>query len=349
MQNEILFFSVFILSIIILLSADLGIFNKEEKEIKFKTAMYMSIFWVLLALFFYGFLYFNADLIHGINNQIDLDRSNLINKHKLNFLSADFSTNLALYRSQVSIEFITGYLIEYALSVDNIFIIILIFNSFKVDPKNYHRVLFWGILGAIVMRFIFIFSGGALIQKFEWILYILGAFLLYSGVKLLVRKDEDDKIDTEHHPIIEFCKKYFRVHPKFEGRHFFHRTNGLLYITPLFVVLLIIEFTDLIFAVDSIPAIFAITKDPYIVFFSNIFAILGLRSMFFFLVNVIDKFYLLKKALGIILSFIGIKMIFEKYLHEIGIGTQFSLLFILIVLSTAVFGSLLFPIKDKSI
>lgn len=347
MSSEPLFFFVFLAAVIALLSIDLGVFNREEKEINFKTAMYMSIGWVCLALLFYGFLFLKADLIHGITNQVDLDRINILNKHKLVFASDNYLLNLAKYKSQVALEFITGYLIEYALSVDNIFIIVLIFSSFKVDPKHYHRVLFWGILGAIVMRFLFIFSGGLLIKKFEWILYILGAFLVYSGLKLLFSKEEKDKIDTEHHPVIEFCRKYFRVHTKFEGRQFFYRKNGLLYITPLFIVLLIIEFTDLIFAVDSIPAIFAVTKDSYIVFFSNIFAILGLRSMFFFLVNIINKFHLLKKGLGIILSFIGFKMIFEKYLHELGIGTSFSLVFILIVLTASIVGSLFYTPKEK--
>jgi len=174
---------------------------------------------------------------------------------------ADFAGGLDLYRSNIALEFITGYVVEYALSVDNIFVIVLIFTAFKVSPKHYHKVLFWGIIGAVLMRFVFIFVGAALITRFEWILYIFGAFLVYTGVMMFVKRNQEENIDPENHPVVKLASKYFAVHPKFEGDKFFVKQGKKSLVTPLFLVLLIIEFTDLIFAVDSIPAVFSVTKD----------------------------------------------------------------------------------------
>jgi tellurite resistance protein TerC len=251
--------------------------------------------------------------------------------------------SLDAYNKNLGMEFLTGYIVEYALSVDNIFVILLIFTSFKVDRNNYHTVLFWGVLGAIVMRFLFIFIGAALISQFGWILYIFGAFLIYTGVKMYLERNNKEEIDIQHHPIVKFANKYFKIHSHFVGDKFFIEMNGVKMMTPLFLVLIIVEFTDLIFAVDSIPAIFSVTHDPYIVFFSNIFAIMGLRSMFFLLSSVVDKLRFLKVGLAVLLVFIGVKMLAHHYLEEIGFKTVHSLLIIVGILGISIIASLLFP------
>jgi tellurite resistance protein TerC len=205
--------------------------------------------------------------------------------------------------------------------------------------------LFWGIIGAVIMRFAFIFLGSALITQFHWILYLFGAFLVYTGVMMFINRNNEEEIDPQNHKIVKFASKYFAVHQKFVGNKFFVKINHKRLITPLFLVLLIIEVTDLVFAVDSIPAIFSITKDPYIVFFSNIFAILGLRSMFFLLVNIIHKFHYLKIGLAVLLAFIGLKMLGANYVERIGLTTSNSLLIILSILLVSVVASLIFPEK----
>jgi len=238
--------------------------------------------------------------------------------------------------------------VEYALSVDNIFVMVLIFTAFAVDPKYYHKVLIWGILGAIVMRFLFIFVGSELIDRFHWVLYIFGAFLVYTGIMMFIQRNQEQEIDPENHGVVKFASKYFAVHPHFSGSKFFVRIDGRKLITPLFLVLMIIEVTDLVFAVDSIPAIFSVTKDPYIVFFSNIFAILGLRSMFFLLVNIIDKFRFLKIGLAVLLVFIGLKMLAGDHAARIGLTTGVSLLVILGILVISMVASLLLPKKPSA-
>jgi tellurite resistance protein TerC len=345
--NEVLFFGSFALFIIAMLAFDLGVFNKRDHVIRFKEAAIMSLIWVSFALLFYVLLTLKGDLIHGIKTFEHLQEVTIANKHHITLIPNDFLHSLEIYRANLALEFITGYLIEYALSVDNIFVIVLIFTAFGVREKYFHRVLFWGILGAIVMRFIFIFAGAALIKEFEWILYIFGAFLIFTGVRMFINRNGEDKVDTENHPAVKFSAKLFPVFPKYVGHNFFIKRQGLRMITPLFIVLIVIEFTDLIFAVDSIPAIFAVTKDPYIVFFSNIFAILGLRSMFFLLVNIIHKFHYLKIGLSFLLVFIGVKMLTHDWLASIGFETIHSLFIILFILVVSVVASLLFPrIKD---
>lgn len=247
----------------------------------------------------------------------------------------------------MSLEFITGYLLEYALSVDNIFVIILIFASFGVRPKYYKKVLFWGVLGAILMRFVFIFVGSALIQRFEWIIYLFGVLLVYQGGKIFFQGDEDETIDPAKHPVVKFASKYFSVFPRYVYEHFFVKKKGKWLVTPLFVVVLIVEFTDLIFAVDSVPAVFSVTKDPYVVFFSNIFAIMGLRSMFFFLSNIMGLFRFLKYGLGVLLVFIGGKMLAHVPLEEMGFKTVYSLYVILGILAVSILASVIFPEKEK--
>ncbi len=263
----------------------------------------------------------------------------------MDFSKGDFASEIIRYNDRISLDFLTGYFIEYSLSVDNLFVILLIFSSFSVPPVYYKKVLFWGVLGAIVLRMLFIFSGSMLIAQFHWILYIFGAFLVFSGLKILWIKDEDEKMDTEKHPMVRLASKYFSVHPEYVKGKFFFKENGKRFITPLFLVLLVVEFSDLVFAVDSVPAIFSITKDPYIVFFSNIFAIMGLRSLFFLLSNIMHLFSYLKYGLGVLLAFIGVKMLFEHWFASIGFNNLISLFIILGILSGSILLSLIFPKK----
>lgn len=345
MTSEILFFSSFLLFIVLMLAIDLGLFNKKEHTVSFKEAAIMSAIWVSFALAFYVLLLVKGDLLHNVQSQSQL--AYLLQKygHTISLLPQNFEANLLAYKHNLALEFITGYVVEYALSVDNIFVMVLIFTAFSVNEKHYHRVLFWGIIGALVMRFLFIFIGAELIARFGWIMYVFGAFLIYTGASMFLSRNIDEEVDPENHRVVKFTAKYFPVAAEYSGKQFFIKQAGKWFITPLFIVLLVVEFTDLIFAVDSIPAIFAVTKDPYIVFFSNIFAILGLRSMFFLLVNVIHKFHYLKTGLSILLIFIGFKMLAHHYLSQWGFSTFHSLVVILLILTASVIVSLLFPKK----
>ena len=348
MSNELLFIGGFIVFIFLMMSIDLGLFGKSDKPVSLKQAGIMSGVWVSMALVFYWLILQYGDLLHHIDSFAALQDINIKHFHNLKLNPNDFQGSLSLYRQNLSLEFITGYVVEYALSVDNIFVMVLIFTAFAVDPKYYHKVLLWGIIGAIVMRFLFIFVGATLISQFHWILYLFGAFLVYTGVMMFINRNQEDEIDPENHKVVKFASKYFGVHPRFEGGKFFVKINGKKLMTPLFLVLMIIEVTDLIFAVDSIPAIFSITKDPYIVFFSNIFAIMGLRSMFFLLVNIIEKFHYLEVGLSVLLSFIGLKMLAAHYADKIGLTTGNSLLIILGILTISIVASLIFPKKEAA-
>jgi tellurite resistance protein TerC len=347
--NEMFFFGGFLTFVLLMLVIDLGVFSKKSHTVSFKEAGIWSGVWVTCALIFYAIIYQYGDLIHGIDSYEALKA--VVAKYDPDHLSLlkpdNFEQSLQAYKKNMALEFITGYLLEYSLSVDNIFVIILIFSSFKVEEQYYKKILFWGILGAIVMRFIFIFLGATLIQNFSSVLYLFGAFLLYTGVKMfLSRNDEEESIDPNNHPVVKFAAKYFSVYPQNVGDKFFHKENGITFVTPLFIVVLIIEFTDLIFAVDSVPAVFAVTEDQYIVFFSNIFAILGLRSMFFFLANIMHIFHYLKVGLSFLLIFIGAKMLAHDYLKAIGFATEYSLIIIISILAISVGASLLFPKKQ---
>lgn len=350
-SNETIFFACFAIFVIFVMMLDLGAFSKKESHIvKFKEAAFWSGVWVLLAIGFFVFLKKYGYFIHDVS---DFDHLKSIQAKYYKFLKLpdNFEEALQVFENNMAIEYLTGYLVEYSLSVDNIFVFILIFNSFGVRKKNYKKVLVWGILGSIVLRFVFIFLGSALIQRFEWILYIFGLFLVYTGVKILFTDDEEEQMDTKNHPVVKFTSKYFNVYERFVADNFFvknkHRANKF-YITPLFVVIIIIAVTDVIFAVDSIPAIFSITKDPYIVFFSNVFAIMGLRSMFFFLTNIIEMFAYLKYGLGVLLSFIGIKMLAHHWLSEWGFTNLHSLYVIVGILAISVLASLAFPPKHNN-
>ncbi|WP_124642085.1 MULTISPECIES: TerC/Alx family metal homeostasis membrane protein [Amniculibacterium] len=347
MTNEVLFLLGFIVFIGVILAMDLGLFHKKNQDVSLKQAGLMSFLMVALAMTFYFIITQYGHLIHGINSLETLQT--VINKHHhpIRIIGTDFNENIVRYNYNLGMEFLTGYIVEYALSVDNIFVIMLIFTSFRVDKYNYHPVLFWGILGAILMRFVFIFVGAALITKFGWILYVFGAFLIYTGVKMYLERNKHEEIDIQHHPVVRLANKYFKIHSHFVEDKFFVVVNGIKKMTPLFLVLIIVEFTDLIFAVDSIPAIFSVTHDPYIVFFSNIFAIMGLRSMFFLLASVVDKLRFLKIGLAALLVFIGIKMLAHHYLEEMGFKTSHSLLIIVFILGLSVITSLLFPERKK--
>lgn len=345
MSNELVFFGGFLVFIILMLSIDLGMFNKKDHVVKLKEAAIMSFIWVSFAVGFYFVLLVKGHELHGIDNFAQLQELTKAHLHNIHLNANDFAESLQIYRQNLALEFITGYVIEYALSVDNIFIMVLIFSAFGVEEKYYHRVLFWGIIGAVLMRFTFIFVGATLINKFEWILYVFGAFLVYTGVMMFINRNNEETIDPQNHKVVRLASKFFAIHPEFSGNKFFIRIDGKRLVTPLFLVLLIVEFTDLIFAVDSIPAIFAVTKDPYIVFFSNIFAILGLRSMFFLLVNIIHKFHYLKVGLAFLLVFIGIKMLGHHWLQSWGFTTSHSLIIIMLILTVSIVASLVFPKK----
>jgi len=344
-SNEVIFFGSFILLISVMLLLDLGVFNKKDHVVKFGEAAIWTVVWIVLALAFYFIINTHGDLVHGVNNYAELEAIQTKYASHIQLVPGNFEESLTIYRKNMSLEFITGYLLEYALSVDNIFVIILIFASFGVRAKYYKKVLFWGVLGAIIMRFLFIFLGSALMQRFEWIIYLFGLLLVYQGGKIFFEGNSDEKIDPAKHPVVKFTSKYFPVFPRYVREHFFVLKKGKWMITPLFVVVLIVEFTDLIFAVDSVPAVFSVTKDPYIVFFSNIFAIMGLRSMFFFLSNIMGLFRFLKYGLGVLLVFIGGKMLAHVYLESIGFETVYSLYVILGILAISILASVIFPEK----
>lgn len=349
MNSEILVLGGFLVFILIVLVIDLNLGKKAGGVVSMKKAGLMSFAVVTLAMCFYFLLINFGHLLHGIDSFEKLQTIAAKHKHPIKIVPNDLALSIDIYNQNLGLEYLTGYIVEYALSVDNIFVMILIFSAFGVAEKNYHRVLFWGILGAIVMRFIFIFVGATLIAKFSWIMYVFGGFLVFTGSKMFLEKEGYEKIDTENHPVVRFANKYFKVHNQFVDQKFFVVVDGVKKMTPLFLVLLIIEATDLIFAVDSIPAIFSVTKDPYIVFFSNIFAIIGLRSMFFLLAGIIDKFRFLKVGLAILLTFIGLKMILHHQLEDWGFKTAHSLFIIVTILATSIVASLLFPEKKDEI
>lgn len=347
MSSELLFLGGFLLFICLILAVDLNMGRKSGGVVTMKKAGLMSFFVVMLSMGFYFLLTTYGHLLHGIESMEDLQRVISNHRHPVRIIPNNLEQSIHLYNQNLGLEYLTGYIVEYALSVDNIFVMILIFGAFGVAEKNYHRVLFWGILGAIVMRFIFIFVGAALIAKFSWIMYVFGAFLVITGVKMFLDRNQEDKIDPEKHPVVRFANKYFKVHNQFVGNKFWVTIDGVKKMTPLFLVLLIIEATDLIFAVDSIPAIFSVTHDPYIVFFSNIFAIIGLRSMFFLLAGIIDKFRFLKIGLSALLTFIGLKMIFHHQLENWGFQTSHSLIIIVSILALSILFSVLLPERKK--
>ena len=343
--HEIVVFSGFLLFIILMLSLDLGIINKKSHTFSFREALLWTIFWVGLAILFYLLIRFFGNEMHGIRTKADIQALVSRYHHPIDIVNSGLQKAIEDYNRNLSLEYLTGYLIEYSLSVDNIFVIIMIFLSFNIEQRYYHRVLFWGILGAIIMRFLFIFVASALIERFEWILMVFGVILVYLGGKLgweFFSGKTAEKIDTIHHPVVRFISRFFSVTHEKSGQRFWIRDKGKIFITPLLIVLIIIEFSDVIFAVDSVPAVFSVTRDPLIVFFSNICAILGLRALFFLVMNVMNRFRFLKLGLACLLSFIGVKMVFQ-----LNISTNHSLSIIIGILSAFVLLSLVFPDKKS--
>ena len=290
-------FSVFI---VFMLSLDLGLLNRKAHTVRYREAWIWTGVWVTLAMLF-AYIVFRYQ------------------------------------GSQRGVEFLTGYLIELSLSVDNLFVFILIFSFFKVPSKYQHRVLFWGVLGALVMRLTMIFVGAALLNRFHWIIYIFGAFLIYTGIKMF--KQEETEIRPDENPAVKLVTRFLPITDYYEGKKFFTKVSGKTTGTLLLLVLVVVEVTDLVFAVDSIPAIFAITTNTFIVYTSNVFAILGLRSMYFLLAGVIDKFQYLRTGLAIVLTFIGAKML--AAVVDFKIPTEYSLVFVAVVLLGSVIASLL--------
>ena len=300
MGISIYFWIGFHVFVFIMLALDLGVFHKHTHKVPVKEAAIWSLVWISLALLFNLFVFF------------------------------EFGKTKAL-------EFLTGYVIEYSLSVDNIFVFILIFSYFAVKSQYQHKILFWGILGALIMRGIFIFAGIALINRFHWIVIIFGGFLVFTGIRMLFQKDSE--VDPEKNAIVRFFRKFLPVSHSLHGDKLFVRQNSRLYATPLFLVLLIIESSDLIFAVDSIPAILAISQDRFIVYTSNIFAILGLRSLYFAIAGIMGYFRYLKIGLAFVLTFVGLKMLLAYFNFEIPI--VLSLVIIISILLISIFASVL--------
>lgn len=344
-MTEILFLGGFVVFIAAILVLDMLVIDRKAHVVSIKEAGTWTGVWIGLALFFSVFLWFHGDMVHGIENMQDLQAVAARYAAHLKLDASDFEASLQQYRHYMTISYISGYLIEKTLSVDNLFVMMMIFTSFGVGKNEYQHVLNWGILGAIVLRFIFIFLGAAIISRFDWILLVFGALLIYSGIKMYVNRNKKEEINVEKHPLVKFLTKTGRMYPKFMGDKFFVREAGKWLLTPLFVTVLVIEFSDLIFAFDSIPAVFSVSLDPYVVFFSNIFAILGLRAMFFLLAAIADKFRYLKTGVCVLLVFIGVKMLIHKYFEIDAIA---SLLFIIAVLIISIGASLIIPQKKDS-
>ncbi|WP_420148833.1 TerC/Alx family metal homeostasis membrane protein [Spirosoma sp.] len=350
-SSETVFFSAFAAFVLLVMTVDLGVFSSKKSHIvHFREAAIWSAVWVTLSIIFYFFLQNYGYLVHGITTFDRLKEVRDLYAEHVDINPADFSGSLSRFQANMALEYITGYLVEYSLSADNIFVFILIFSSFGVQERYYKKILVWGILGAIILRFVFIFLGSALIQRFEWIMYLFGAFLVYTGIQLFFQKDEDEKIEPSSHPVVRFASKYLNVYHRNVTDNFFVRrkSDRKLFVTPLFLIVIVVAFTDLVFAVDSIPAIFSITKDPYIVFFSNVFAIMGLRSMFFFLSSIMSQFRFLKVGLAVLLTFIGGKMLAEHWLAEQGFKPVYSLYIIIAILSISVLASWLIPEKKEA-
>lgn len=291
-------FNLFVLA---LLALDLGVLHKGEKQITVRHALLLSLGYVTLALMFAAGMFIFAGETEGY-------------------------------------QFLTGYLIEKSLSVDNIFVFVLIFSHFAVPPQYQYRVLFWGILGALVLRATLILVGAAVIDAFHWVIYLFGAFLIFTGIKMLITVGEEP--DIENNRIVSFMRRRFRVTEDFVGSKFFVMNSGVRFMTPLFVVLILIEITDVVFALDSIPAIFAITTDPFIVYTSNVFAILGLRALYFALAGIIHRFHYLKYGLSLVLVVVGLKMVLNAWFGTKVIPTEVALLITALLIGGSIFFSM---------
>ena len=303
-MNELTFWIAFNIFVVLMLVLDLSVFHRKPHAIRFREALAFSIMWIALALGFAIFVFY--------------------------------------WRGRtMALEFATGYLVEESLSVDNLFVFLLIFRYFRVPTSYQHKVLFWGIIGALVMRGIFILAGVTLIHRFHWIIYVFGAFLVYTGIQLF--RQEEQEIQPEHNPVLKLFRRWVPVTKDYVDGRFLVRQPGL-FATPLLLVLIVVETTDVIFAADSIPAVLAITRDPFIVYTSNVFAILGLRSLYFALAGMMEAFHLLHYGLSVILVFIGVKMLISGYYD---IPTEYALIAVGVVLTMSVVASLLIKPKQK--
>lgn len=300
-MNTYIWWTIFSAVIVGLLALDIGVFNRKAHEVSLKESLWWSLFWTVIALLFAIVLYYSSG-----------------------------SEGVMLY--------LTAYVVERALSMDNLFVFLMIFSYFQVPDRYQHRILFWGIIGALLMRFIFIFAGIAIINKFHWVLYVFGVILIYSGIKML--NDEDEEIEPEKNPVIRLFRKLMPVADNYRGGRFFIKKDLKWYATPMFIVLLVIETSDVIFAVDSIPAVLSISQDTFIVYTSNIMAILGLRALYFALAGIMKIFRFLNYGLAIILSFVGVKMLISGFYT---ISTSMSLLVICGVLTISILVSIFFP------
>jgi tellurite resistance protein TerC len=293
----------FNLFVLLMLALDLGVFHRKSHVVSIREATIWSVVWIALALLFNLGLYLFWDRISP---------------------ASTYSNN------EAALAFFTGYLIEKSLSVDNIFVFVLIFTFFAVPAAYQHRVLFWGILGALLMRGTLIAVGATLLKEFHWIIYVFGAFLIFTGIRMAMHRNEE--MHPERNPLLKLVRRLMPVTDNYEGDKFLIRRAGKLIATPLFLVLLLVESTDLVFAVDSIPAIFAVTEDPFIVYTSNVFAILGLRSLYFLLAGVVDKFYYLKLGLSVVLVFVGLKMVMVD-LYQIPVGLSLGVIASILAIS----------------
>lgn len=314
MEVSASFWIGFIALVIVLLALDLFLFNKKGEAVSVKKALWLSLFWISLALLFNVWIYF-------------------------------------YFGKESGVEFFTAYLIEKSLSIDNLFVFIIIFSMFNIKPEHQHSVLFWGILGAIIFRAIFIYAGIAMIERFAWIMYVFGGFLLYTGIKMIYdefkivdEKKEQEKRDPNNNLMVKLWRKVMPVTDDMSDGRFFKKINGKLHATPFFLALLVIEMTDLVFAVDSIPAVLSISTNTFIVYSSNIFAILGLRALYFALRGIMDYFYYLKYALSAILVFIGFKMIINHYAKESGMEFHIANVTSLLVIASLIIISVIFSL-----
>lgn len=309
LSNKFVLLGLFNILVILMLLVDLGLFHRKTREVKVREALIMSGIWILIAL---GF-------------------------------------NFGLYLwmgTEVALQFLAGYLLEKSLSVDNLFVFLLIFSYFRVPAQYQYKVLFWGIIGALIMRATFIGLGTALISRFHWIMYLFGAFLVYTGAKLAISGGDEDEVEPEANPFVRLFKNIFPIEKDFHEGRFFIQKAGRTFATPLFIVLIVVETTDLVFALDSIPAVFGVSNDPFIVYTSNIFAILGLRALYFALAGIMDLFHYLKIGLSVVLVFIGGKMLIGGYYK---IPIFFALGFIAVVLGLSVVASLVWPHKKMEV
>ncbi len=346
MSTEVILMGGFLILIIFVLMIDLLVVGRHSHIVSTKEALGWTSVWVALSMGFYVFLKYYGHMLHGIETPAELNEVVTRYAPEMKFRMNDFEGMLGEYRDNMSMSYLAGYFIEQTLSIDNVFVILLILQGFSVPLKNYKTVLFWGVLGAIILRFIFIFAGAALIHRFEWILYVFGAFLVFQGLKILLKKEGEQK-DPHDSFIVKFLSKYLNITKEYHGDRFALNYHGKVVFTPLMLVLVLVEFTDVIFALDSIPAVFSVSLDPFVVFFSNIFAIIGLRSLFFLLANMVDKFRFLNIGVSILLIFVGLKLLAKDWLHAVGFESSYSLYFIALTLTLSIIFSAIIPEKGN--